>query len=167
MQESLPNKDVDRVVLRPQGSSQSSPGTMVTGSMIQRIPSRNELANKGPLNSETPVAVNISRVGGGSMRRKPTRRTTQRRPKVAYEEEEGYVSEEYDDSYELSNIRVKVRSIVFLGDFKWFTAFVAVALPRRCTWNDADALHVVRRIRRARDEQVWHYYGWSGSQIQR
>ncbi|KAG1856936.1 hypothetical protein C8R48DRAFT_718360 [Suillus tomentosus] len=115
VQESLPNKDVDRVVLRPQGSSQSSPGTMVTGSMIQRVPSRNELANKGPLNSETPIAVNISRVGGGSMRRKPTRRTTQRRPKVAYEEEEGYESEEYDDSYELSNIRVKLH---YQGDVR-------------------------------------------------
>jgi hypothetical protein len=108
---------VDRVALWPQGSAQSGPGIigsiLNTGSMVQRMPSRNELGNQGSLNVEAPVAVNLSRAGGGSMRRKPTRRATQRRPKYE-EEEEGYVSGEYDDPYELSNIRIKVRSIVFL-----------------------------------------------------
>jgi hypothetical protein len=112
----LPTMGVDRVALWPQGNAQPGPGTMGsnvnTGSMLQRMPSRNELGNQGSLNLEVPVAVNLSRAGGGSMRRKPTRRATQRRPKAAYEEEEeGYVSGEYDDPYELSNIRIKVRSI--------------------------------------------------------
>ncbi|KAG1846575.1 hypothetical protein DFJ58DRAFT_798850 [Suillus subalutaceus] len=80
---SLPNMGLDRVALWPQGSAQSGPGSTdsSTGSMIRRMP----------------------------MRRKPTRRGTQRRPKPTYEEEEeGYVSEEYDDSYDLANIRVKL-----------------------------------------------------------
>ncbi|KAG2129876.1 uncharacterized protein EDB93DRAFT_1181426 [Suillus bovinus] len=111
----LPTMGVDRVVLWPQGSTQPSSGTMVTGSMIQRKSSRNELGNQGPLNSEAPTAVNISRTGGGSMRRKATRRATQRRPKAAYEEEEGYVSGEYDDPYEVSNIRVKLH---YQGDVR-------------------------------------------------
>lgn len=103
------NMSVDRVALWPQGSVQSGATDSSTGSMIQRMPSRNELGNQGSLNSEAPIAVNISRAGGGSMRRKPTRRATQRRPKPTYEEEEeGYVSEEYDDSYDLPNIRVKL-----------------------------------------------------------
>ncbi|KAH6914261.1 NADPH oxidase regulator NoxR [Coprinopsis sp. MPI-PUGE-AT-0042] len=48
--------------------------------------------------------------GGGSMRRKPTRRATQRRIQSTYEEEEeGYGSGEYDDVvYEMTLIRVKV-----------------------------------------------------------
>lgn len=109
---------VDRVALWPQGSAQSNPATMgsnlSTGPMIQQMPSRSELGNQGPLNSEGLITVNLSRAGGGSMRRKPTRRATQRRPKATYEEEEGYVSGEYDDPHEFSNIRVKVRSIVCL-----------------------------------------------------
>lgn len=112
VQGSLPNMGVDRVALWPQGSAQSGTGAtgLSTGSMIQRMPSRNELSsNQGSLNSEAPMAVNISRAGGGSIRRKPTRRVTQRRPKPTYEEEEeGYVSEEYDDSYDVANIRVKL-----------------------------------------------------------
>jgi tetratricopeptide (TPR) repeat protein len=116
----VPNMGVDRVALWPQGSAQSNPGTMAsnlsTGSMIQRMPS--ELGNQGSLNSEAPVTVNLSRTGGGSMRRKPTRRATQRRPKISYEEEEGYVSGEYDDLFELSNIRVKLH---YQGDVRGMT----------------------------------------------
>lgn len=112
VQGSLPNMGVDRVVLWPQGSAQSSLGATgtnwSTGSMNQRMPSRNGLGNQGSLISEAPIAVNISRAGGGSVRRKPTRRATQRRPKTPYEEEEeGYVSGEFEDSDEL-NIRVKL-----------------------------------------------------------
>jgi len=123
MQGPLPNMGMDRVVLWPQGSAQSNPATMgsnlSTGSMIRRKPSRNELVNQGSLNSEAPIAVNISRAGGGTMRRKPTRRATQRRPKTTYEEEEeGYVSGEYDDPYELSNIRVKLH---YQGDVRGMT----------------------------------------------
>lgn len=108
----LPNMGVDRVVLWPQGSAQSNLGAMgtnsSTGSVIQRMPSRNGLGNQGSLISEAPIAVNISRAGGGSVRRKPTRRATQRRPKTPYEEEEeGYESGEFEDSDEL-NIRVKL-----------------------------------------------------------
>ncbi|KAG1728355.1 hypothetical protein EDD22DRAFT_930256 [Suillus occidentalis] len=119
----LPNMGVDRVALWPQGSAQSGPGTMGsnmnTGSMVQRMPSRNELGNQGSLNLEAPIAVNLSRAGGGSMRRKPTRRATQRRPKAAYEEEEeGYVSGEYDDPHELSNIRIKLH---YQGDVRGMT----------------------------------------------
>ncbi|KAG1878898.1 hypothetical protein F4604DRAFT_1754786 [Suillus subluteus] len=93
VQGSLSNMGLDRVALWPQGSAQSGPGATDSsaGSMIRRMPSRNELGNQGSLN-EAPIAVNISRAGGGSMRRKPTRRGTQRRPKPTYEEEEeGYV----------------------------------------------------------------------------
>lgn len=123
---SLPNLGVDRVALWPQGSAQSSPGVtgsnLSSGSTIQRMPSRNALGNQylqGSLNSEAPIGVNISRAGGGSMRRKPTRRPTQRRPKTTYEEEEeGYVSGEYDDPYELSNIRVKLH---YQGDVRGMT----------------------------------------------
>lgn len=120
----LPNMGVDRVALWPQGSAQSGPGTMgsnmSTGSMVQRMPSRNELGNQGSLNLEVPIAVNLSRASGGSMRRKPTRRATQRRPKAAYEEEEeeGYVSGEYDDPHELSNIRIKLH---YQGDVRGMT----------------------------------------------
>lgn len=108
----LPNMGVDRVVLWPQGNAQSNLGAMgtnsSTGSVIQRMPSRNGLGNQGSLISEAPIAVNISRAGGGSVRRKPTRRATQRRPKTPYEEEEeGYESGEFEDSDEL-NIRVKL-----------------------------------------------------------
>lgn len=123
---SLPNMGVDRVALWPQGSAQSSPGTtgssLSAGSMIQRMPSRNGLAgsySQGSMNSDAPTAVNISRAGGGSLRRKPTRRPTQRRPKTTYEEEEeGYVSGEYDDPFELSNIRVKLH---YQGDVRGMT----------------------------------------------
>lgn len=123
---SLPNMGVDRVALWPQGSVQSSPGTtgsnLSTGSMIQRMPSRNAIATpypQGSLNPEAPIGANISRAGSGSMRRKPTRRATQRRPKTAYEEEEeGYVSGEYDEPYELSNIRVKLH---YQGDVRGMT----------------------------------------------
>lgn len=122
VQGSLPNMGVDRVALWPQGSVQSTPGTMGSnlsnGSMIQRMPSRSALGNQGSLNSEAPITVNLSRAGGGSMRRKPTRRATQRRPKTAYEEEEGYVSGEYDDPYGLSNIRVKLH---YQGDVRGMT----------------------------------------------
>lgn len=123
MQGSLSNMGVDRVALWPQGSAQSNPGTMgsnlSTGSIIQRKPSRNELVNQGFLNPEAPIADNVSRAGGGSMRRKPTRRVTQRRPKATYEEEEeGYMSEEYDDHYESSNIRVKLH---YQGDVRGMT----------------------------------------------
>jgi hypothetical protein len=56
----------------------------------------------------TPYAA--SSVGGGSVRRKLTRRATQK-PRYE-EEEEGYVSGEYEDGpFELVKIRVKVRTI--------------------------------------------------------
>ncbi|KIK43065.1 hypothetical protein CY34DRAFT_82402 [Suillus luteus UH-Slu-Lm8-n1] len=97
----LPNMGVDRVALWPQGSAQSGP----------------EIMGNGSLNLEVPIAVNLSRAGGGSMRRKPTRRATQRRPKYE-EEEEGYVSGEYDDPYELSNIRIKLH---YQGDVRGMT----------------------------------------------
>ncbi|KAG0708579.1 hypothetical protein DFH29DRAFT_890953 [Suillus ampliporus] len=123
---SLPNMGLDRIALWPQGSTQSSTGTLAssltTGSLIQRMPSRNAIASpypQGSLNSDAPISVNIARNAvGGSLRRKPTRRPTQRRPRTTYEEEEeGYVSGEYDE-YEFSNIRVKLH---YQGDVRGMT----------------------------------------------
>jgi len=79
--------------------------------------------------------------GGGSIRRKPTRRPTQRRPRPTYEEEEeGYVSGEYDEPYELMTIRVKVSiHLSFFALYEKFMTFVTVTLSRGYTWNDAYA----------------------------
>ena len=77
------------------------------------------------------VQRSLTRSGtiGGSLRRKPTRRATTRRPpvrSVVYEdeEEEGYGSGEGDD-FELSTIRIKlhyqgdVRGMTMLPDTPW------------------------------------------------
>jgi tetratricopeptide (TPR) repeat protein len=125
VQGSLLNMGVDRVALWPQGSAQSGPVAMSssTGVTIQQMPSRNGLGNQGSLNSEAAIGVNISRAGGGSMRRKPTRRATQRRPKPTYEEEEeGYVTGENDESYE-SSIRVKLH---YQGELRGMTLMLNV-----------------------------------------
>jgi len=79
-------------------------------------------SNANP-NNYPPLGRNVSRsapgsqyapssYGGGSMRRRPTRRNTRATSRIQStyeEEEEGYVSGEYDDGpFELSMIRVKL-----------------------------------------------------------
>lgn len=75
----------------------------------------------------------VSNAGGGTLRRKPTRRPTTRRVKVYDDEEgdDGFVTGENDE--EMANIRVKVR---FLRNawFKkrkrrreWLTVFFLLA----------------------------------------
>jgi len=103
---SLPNPGLDRVVLWPQDSSSNGPS-------IQRMPSRGPTTIPYAQGPSSPDALRgpdmIRNAGGPSIRRKPTRRTTQRRARPTYEEEEeGYVSGEYDDPYELMTIRVKL-----------------------------------------------------------
>ena len=106
-------------------------------------------ANPAMSPSRAPSTRAASAYGGsssGSMRRKPTRRgTLSRGPSAramsAYEEEEeGYVSGEYDDQpYELSKIRVKlhyqddVRGIVVTPDisFEEFLDRVSVKFGKR------------------------------------
>ncbi|KAJ8591617.1 hypothetical protein M405DRAFT_880404 [Rhizopogon salebrosus TDB-379] len=113
---SLPTPGQDRVALWPQSSAQPSPGVLSSsvGPSIQRMPSRGPttgLPSQGPPSTDAPRNADIVRnaAGSTSIRRKPTRRPTQRRPRPAYEEEEeGYVSGEYDDPYELMTIRVKL-----------------------------------------------------------
>lgn len=133
---SIPNQGQDRVALWPQGSAQPSPGILSSGlgvgSSIQRMPSRGPVGgySQGPSSADAPQGADMVRnAGGASIRRKPTRRVTQRRPKPTYEEEEeGYVSGEYDEPYELMTIRVKVCIDCFLGLCVWLMTFVAVAL---------------------------------------
>lgn len=98
------------MVLWPQGSAKLSPEALSSSlSAGLSISSRGPLTgphSQGP--SSAGSADMVRDAGGTSMRRKPTRRQTQRRPRPAYEEEEEYVSGEYDDPYELVTIRVKV-----------------------------------------------------------
>lgn len=61
-------------------------------------------SRSAPTSSYSP-----SSYGGGTLRRKVTRRTTSRAQSRYEEEEEGYVSGEYEDGpFELIKIRVKV-----------------------------------------------------------
>lgn len=85
---------------------------------MSRAPSR--AANAGMMNvsSNTVMGMGganmgkggISNVGGGTLRRKPTRRPTTRRVTVYDDEEgdDGFVTGETDE-FEMANIRVKVR----------------------------------------------------------
>lgn len=74
----------------------------------------------------------VRNAGGTSMRRKPTRRQTQRRPRPAYEEEEEeYVSGEYDDPYELVTIRVKVCIHGYSLLFEWMAYHICCSCTIR------------------------------------
>ncbi|KAF9225110.1 hypothetical protein BS17DRAFT_750579 [Gyrodon lividus] len=94
-------------------------------SQITRVPSRSAASHR-----------NIGGMGGPSgsvgetLKRKPRRRPTVRRMSMFEEEEDGFVTEEYDEGpWELSNIRVKlhyqddVRGMTLLPDTP-FTDFV-------------------------------------------
>ncbi|KAH7926948.1 hypothetical protein BV22DRAFT_1127733 [Leucogyrophana mollusca] len=129
-----PTQGQDRVAVWAQATSNSSSNTSPSmtpalsannlsvnnslGVSLGRAPSRGATSSPyAPGSYNAPGPLNA---GGGSLRRKPTRRTTVRRPKVSYEEEEeGYVSGEYDEAtYELSNIRVKLH---YQGDVRGMT----------------------------------------------
>ncbi|KAJ6497766.1 NADPH oxidase regulator NoxR [Mycena sanguinolenta] len=75
----------------------------VAPTMSQRSP--NARARSGPITNSAP-----SSYGGGSVRRRLTRRNTSRRIQPKYEEEEeGYASgEDWDGTFELIKIRVKL-----------------------------------------------------------
>ncbi|KAH7915068.1 hypothetical protein BJ138DRAFT_1142564 [Hygrophoropsis aurantiaca] len=140
---SPPPQQQDRVVAWAQStssSSNSSPNLSAANSLL-RAPSRGATSSPytaasygapaqgaygspaygapapGPYSGVAPGSLNSA---GGTLRRKPTRRTTVRRPKTAYEEpEEGYVSGEYEEAvFELSNIRVKLH---YQGDVRGMT----------------------------------------------
>lgn len=74
------------------------------------VPPAGRAARSAPASNYAP-----SSYGGGSMRRKLTRRTTRgpsSRAVSTYEDEEGYMSGEYDEGpFELVKIRVKVRHV--------------------------------------------------------
>lgn len=72
--------------------------------------------------------------GGGSLRRKGTRRNNPRAPSriqsTYEEEEEGYVSGEYDDGpFELAIIRIKVGLLNLVNKYSFSNIFLA-SLPR-------------------------------------
>jgi hypothetical protein len=120
--------------------------------------------------------------GGGTIRRKLTRRNTSRgqsRAQSSYgqyeEEEEGYASGDYDDMiYELVKIRVKVGAMFCSVNMEWIDAdriFVSLlllaSLPRRCTWYGSHTRDLVRRVRGQGDCQVWQATGRHATQVQR
>lgn len=94
-----------------------------------------QMSSRGP-----PSAYAPSSYGGGSVRRRPTRRNTARAPSsrgvsTYYEEdEEGYVSGDYDDGpvyFELTKIRVKVGSLRRLLLFSLLTSFLSSIIKMR------------------------------------
>lgn len=96
------------------GSSGSAPGPDRVAAWARTNANPNyPPARSGSRSAPTSAYAPSSYGGGGSLRRKLTRRTTQRAPSritSSYEEEEeGYVSGEYEDGpFELVKIRVKV-----------------------------------------------------------
>ncbi|KAJ7497006.1 NADPH oxidase regulator NoxR [Mycena latifolia] len=98
----MPNAPPDRVAAWARSNASpanAAPGTP-PGAFVQRSGTRS-----APTSNYAP-----SSYGGGSVRRRVTRRNTSRRVQSAYEEEEeGYASgEDFDGPYELIKIRVKL-----------------------------------------------------------
>lgn len=81
--------------------------------------------SRAPSNARLPPS-SYAPSSAGTMRRRPTRRNTTRRVQSQYEEEEGYVSGDYEDApFELIKIRVKlhfrddVRGMAIVPDMPW------------------------------------------------
>ncbi|KIJ65836.1 hypothetical protein HYDPIDRAFT_27064 [Hydnomerulius pinastri MD-312] len=114
----------ERSVAWAQGSATSSPNMSSSsnssmmnnniGNAITREPSRSATS---PYSANSMGTNNLNN-GGGTLRRKPTRRPTVRRATMYEEEDDGF-SGEYDEGpFELNNIRVK---LYYQGDVRGMT----------------------------------------------